>query len=108
MKHQTIQCPNSAWPNQQLNPLLQVMLMSGPRSPVLPESPLDVLSRAASMVESASSEESDTNASPPAATVGRSSSFKDLHPKFRRHGATEYLTLADTIRTQKFGRQTSL
>ena len=87
------------------------MLMSSPRSPVLPESPLDVLSRAASMVESGSSEESDTNASPPSShsVVGRSNSFKDLHPKFRRHGATsEYLSLADTIRAQKLGRQISL
>lgn len=92
--------------------ILQVMLMSSPRSPILPESPLDVLSRAASMVESGSSEESDTNPSPPTASatlVGRTNSFKDLHPKFRRHGATtEYLSLADTIRAQKLGRQISL
>jgi hypothetical protein len=89
--------------------MLQAMLMSGPRSPVqLPESPLDVLSRAASMVESGSSD-SDSTPTPPSATpVGRTGSFKDLHPKFRRHGAPDYLAMADTVRTQKLGRQTSL
>ena len=96
----------------------QVMLMSSPRSPVLPESPLDVLSRAASMVESASGSEAESDSTSPnnstSATtnpllVNRSNSFKDLHPKFRRHnGATEYLSLADSIRAQKLGRQISL
>merc|ERR1719225_1246892 len=65
------------------------------------------------MVESGSSEESDTNNGSPPNThpnlVGRTNSFKDLHPKFRRHGAaTEYLSLADSIRAQKLGRQISL
>ena len=95
----------------------QVMLMSSPRSPVLPESPLDVLSRAASMVESASGSEAESDSTSPNSTsatknpllVNRSNSFKDLHPKFRRHnGATEYLSLADSIRAQKLGRQISL
>ena len=95
----------------------QVMLMSSPRSPVLPESPLDVLSRAASMVESASGSEAESDSTSPnnstSATnpllVNRSNSFKDLHPKFRRHnGATEYLSLADSIRAQKLGKQISL
>ena len=95
----------------------QVMLMSSPRSPVLPESPLDVLSRAASMVESASGSEAESDSTSPNNSssasnpllVNRSNSFKDLHPKFRRHnGATEYLSLADSIRAQKLGRQISL
>ena len=94
----------------------QVMLMSSPRSPILPESPLDVLSRAASMVESASGSEAESDSTSPNSTsatnpllVNRSNSFKDLHPKFRRHnGATEYLCLADSIRAQKLGRQISL
>jgi len=90
-----------------------VMLMAS--SEVMPESPLDVLSRAATMVESGhSSSSSDSEVSPkvqtspPTGLVVRSNSFKEVHPKFRKHSTPEYLTQADTVRTQKLQRQSSL
>ena len=50
-----------------------------------PESPLDVLSRAASMVESGASE-SESEVSPPRQEAGLGSR-KEVHPKFRKHSA---------------------
>ena len=63
----------------------------------MPESPLDVLSRAASMVESGQSDsQSDAEPSPPR-PVRQPNSLKDVHPKFRRHGATpEYMSQAES------------
>ena len=56
--------------------LLQGMVMATQEPAAQPESPLDVLSRAASLVESGASE-SDSAASP-------SPPRPQLHPKFRR------------------------
>lgn len=89
-----------------------VMLMAS--SEVMPESPLDVLSRAATMVESGHSSSSDSEVSPrmqtspPTGLAVRSNSFKEVHPKFRKHSTPEYLTQADSVRTQKLQRQSSL
>ena len=70
-----------------------------------PESPLDVLSRAASMVESGqSASESDEGVSPPrsSAPPSRSSSFKEIHPKFRKHSATpDYMSQAEASRQSR-------
>lgn len=83
-------------------------------SEVMPESPLDVLSRAATMVESGHSSSSDSEmspgvqSSPPSGIVVRSNSLKEVHPKFRKHSTPDYLTQADTVRTQKLQRQSSL
>jgi len=90
------------------------MLMSS--TEVMPESPLDVLSRAATMVESGhtSPASSDSEVSPrmqtstPTGVAMRSNSFKEVHPKFRKHSTPEYLTQADSVRTQKLQRQSSL
>ncbi|XP_023336767.1 uncharacterized protein LOC111707836 isoform X2 [Eurytemora carolleeae] len=91
------------------------------------ESPLDVLSRAATMVEAVNTSSArtpgrvletsttstpgreDTENSPPSqVTARRSSSFKEVHPKFRKHSAPEYLAQADTVRSIKLSRQSSL
>jgi len=90
------------------------MLMASPG--VMPESPLDVLSRAATMVESGhtSPVSSDMEVSPPRTSpdsgpASRNPSFKELHhPKFRKHSTPEYLAHADQIRSSKLQRQSSL
>lgn len=96
---------------------------------VMPESPLDVLSRAASMVESGATSHSDHSdegegnemQSPPSPRMICSSpptghlrvplsipSLKEIHPKFRKHSApAEYLTKAETVRSQKLNRTIS-
>lgn len=83
---------------------------------VMPESPLDVLSRAASMVESGSSSPEEPasprmiSASPPTGhpRLVSSSSFKEIHPKFRKHSQpVDYLLQAEAIKTEKFHRQSS-
>ena len=56
------------------------------------ESPLDVLSRAASLVESGASSgesQSETEPSPPRPAPA---SIKELHPKFRKHSASSEYT----------------
>ena len=58
------------------------------------ENPLDVLSRAATMVE-----KSDLK-------VERSPSFKERHPKFRKSSTPDYMVALETARSLK--RQTSL
>jgi len=95
----------------------------------MPESPLDVLSRAASMVESGATSHSDQSddgegtrdQSPPSPRMICSSpptghlklplpipSLKEVHPKFRKHSApAEYLTQAETVRSQKLNRTIS-
>jgi len=82
----------------------------------MPESPLDVLSRAASMVESGASSPEEPasprmiSASPPTGhpRLVSSSSFKEIHPKFRKHSApADYLIQAEAIRTEKLHRQSS-
>eukprot|EP00095_Tigriopus_kingsejongensis_P003298 maker-scaffold355_size198070-snap-gene-0.28 protein:Tk03298 transcript:maker-scaffold355_size198070-snap-gene-0.28-mRNA-1 annotation:"hypothetical protein KGM_00435" len=73
-----------------------------------PESPLDVLSRAASMVESVSptpSSSSSTGVSPPMSRqpgCERTSSFKErIHPKFRKTATPDYFVTADQARSNK-------
>ncbi|XP_059090264.1 mucin-2-like isoform X2 [Tigriopus californicus] len=70
-----------------------------------PESPLDVLSRAASMVESVSpTSSSSSGVSPPTKQPGceRTPSFKErIHPKFRKTTTPDYLMAADQARTNK-------
>eukprot|EP00092_Neocalanus_flemingeri_P008327 GFUD01008979.1.p1 GENE.GFUD01008979.1~~GFUD01008979.1.p1 ORF type:complete len:407 (-),score=89.99 GFUD01008979.1:1043-2263(-) len=83
---------------------------------VMPESPLDVLSRAATMVESGHTSPASSDSevsprmqtSPPTGLAVRSNIFKEVHPKFRKHSTPEYLTQADSVRTQKLQRQSSL
>merc|ERR1719216_839640 len=73
------------------------------------ENPLDVLSRAATMVEKS---EVSPRLSPPIIekTKGceRSPSFKERHPKFRKSSTPDYLLVADHTRTIKLNRQSSL
>ena len=65
------------------------MVMSTAEPAYEPESPLDVLSRAASLVESGASSgesQSETEPSPPRASAP--ASLKELHPKFRKMSAS--------------------
>jgi len=41
-------------------------------------------------------------------TARRSNSFKEIHPKFRKHTTPEYRTTAETVRANKLYRQSSL
>lgn len=54
------------------------------------------------------SDRSNSPSSQSAAAPRRTNSFKEVHPKFRKHTTPEYMTQAESVRAHKFNRQSSL